>query len=327
MNSNSKRLIAVVAIACLGPSVLGCPSKKAPEPVDAAAPVPDDGVGLPKSPPRFAWGAPISVRVEEATEKQGHKAVLSYWLDVCPSGPNGLTVTHRDVRFLRVEGAASDDPKIAPMVRQMDVLAGARPSFVIDSAGRLRDVQSLDDLRGRLDRTLSPQDFELVRPILADDGKVAVLKESVAYRWRGWVETWTRFDPGAGAKQDAWWLVPDEQPKSGPVPTIAFEGRADGGRVRLSARFQLAGDALRAIIGDILGRSGAEPVPLDGLEGSVAQLLEVETEWLTLRPWQAHTRKEIRFRIDGKPTEWVEDHTYRFDWKGTKAPGCADEEP
>jgi hypothetical protein len=321
----------------------GCRSKRVPEPaftlappapsapIPTAAPLPEPASSatpasakaavaaktgdLPKETPRFAWGGPLSARVDEHVEQQGRAVRFAYSLDACPGDQRTTLVTHRNMRIIELGGVpvGANPPK---EIRELEAASSALPTMVIDAHGDFARATGYADTFKRLAESYPGEDFSALRHAI-DNGRAASLLETgLSTLWEGWVGAWLRFDPSRGASQD---VSTAEGAAGATRATLVFDGFTSDHHAELHSRFVPS----RAEMDQLAQNFSAEGLPADALR-AVEIKTSVETDWPDIRPYHARTERHMIVRDQGKDVAANEVHDYKFVWGSAdaQAPSC-----
>src|SRR5580658_9018846 len=272
------------------------------------------GNGLPEGSPRFAWGGPLSVRVEEKTQEQQDKIRFTYLLDVCPGSGGGTLVTHRDLHVTELEGQTTNGPEPNPIVKKVEAGVSMLPTMVIDRTGNFEHGTGYPELLKHLSASFPGEDFSYLRKLIVSGQAATILDASLAQLWEGWVGAWMHFDPSRGVSQE---LAVDSGGAAGANgPSLYFDCFTTDRNVKLHARLTPS----RAELEQLVANTHGDPDSVRGAE----KVWSVEIEWPVMRPWRAHSHRSATVTVDGKDTSLSEEHEYVFAWpaQGAKAPKC-----
>ncbi|HEX6765182.1 MAG TPA: hypothetical protein VF103_06880, partial [Polyangiaceae bacterium] len=274
--------------------------------------------GPPKERPRFAWPAAYGIPVRERATKRGHVADMTYLVRTCPAANGRLRVEHAEFRFLSFDGIPAEDPRVLEALQLLAPLLAAIPAFIVDSSGRVLDLEGVDEMLATFAKTLPDEKADAVVKAFSGEQGRAIFKQATFARWRAWVESWLAYEPERGPRLD----IEAEAFGQPQKHELSFDGWS-GKRARLSLRSKFSKETVRAMLASLFGAFGATGVDLQKIEAStVEHTTRVETDWPEIRPYSVVTEQRISITFDGKTVERNETHDYRFDWANAKPVTC-----
>jgi hypothetical protein len=291
---------------------------------NSAAPVassPPNALGA-LAQPRFDWGAPVAIGVQERSLKAEKESISTYDLEVCPRGGGQLVVTHRGFKFLRVAGRSASDPEVAAALQQVAPLLSAIPAFVVDRTGLLVEVEGIEAMLDRMEAALPNKGLDRLRSMLEDPGARRVFMAAASDRWQAWVGFWTQFDPRQGAQQIV--TEPMPGPPSAEVRSqIVVDRIVSPSHVWISRQTKLEGAQAAAMTQNVLKAFGVTDLNLQNYETTATLSVVAELGWPQLQPKLIQTRKVIAVTGEGKTQSRVEERHYTFDaWEPRRAASC-----
>jgi hypothetical protein len=265
--------------------------------------------------PRFGWGGPLSVRVNEKTKQQEHKFEFTYFLDVCPGAEGTTLVAHRDMQLSEFEGQAITGGQSPPMVRKLEAEVSMVPTMVIGAHGHFEHGSGYPALLKQLSASFPGENFSTLRKWIDTGQAPTMLDPTLAQLWQGWVGAWLHFDPARGVGQE---IDSDADGGAGASrPKLFFDGFTTEHYVKLHGRFPLS----RVELDQMVANTGGSADSVRNAE----LVWRVETDWPAIRPWRAHSQRTAVVKVDGQDTPVSEEHDYVFTWpaQGAKPPKCS----
>lgn len=273
----------------------------------------------------FSWPCPSTVEIKEKALKRGHTAELRYQL-VCSEGEKGS-------RRFRLQGLQFDkidgEPVAKEVLQQLQAAIQSfdeLPAFMVDSQGRLADVENMDKLLQSMAKAGSSQGNALPDRVLKDPKVAQMMKLILMDYWQCWVEHWIDFpaksgEPVSDVIQQS--FVPNTAAVSmNRTMEVLPPSDATPGTRHLRMKSEMTGrqlaEFLKSLVPDQPDKAGQG---LDDLpEARCFKIYEVKQDVEKRLPVWARRETNITLK-EGKDDRFppqVETHEYQFLWPAGK---------
>jgi len=281
----------------------------------------------------FVWPSPQAIKVSESAIKNGNTAELTYEIDFKSAGKANYQVNLRNLAFIKINGFKVT-PEIQQKMQSVINAFNSTPTFVINDAGRLIDIEGVDRLVDATGKMLEANRKGSGGPDVTETLKTspakALLVQALSQYWTCWVEAWIDFDlsPGGVLEEAFEESLPQglSDKKFKGIRKWKHLGRIPGqpNLVHLRLETTVRDESLtKAIVESIrkIDQTNHKP-PDPELETVLVMLadssMEVKIDLATLRPVWAKRTKHIHANTNDPKfakAERNESHEYTFTWE------------
>jgi len=309
-------LAAVILLGCASSQTFANPEDSAPRAMHTS------GTGEhrppPKDKPRFNWPISVAVPVMQTSTNEQYRSQARYFVQICPASNGSLRIEMVDSKLVAIDGLSPADPRVADIANTMSPDLAAAPALNVDANGAAVDTEDLDELLGRLVGKLSEKELEQVRRRFATRKGRETFTEAAHARWRSWVQTWLKYDPGLGPSIEVSSSISGRMERQ----TLSFDGW-NGARARLSSELVFSKEGAKSFVRWVFAANELKEPDQALLEtAEVIQHGKVEADWPELRPHWASYVRTVRLTVAGQRRERTHSNEYDFDWAQSKAASC-----